>query len=69
MKHVKVENDPSYGRDISTGAIVNLNNDAYEAHIRNKKQKQNAQQRIDSLENEVKELKNLLGQLLGKIGQ
>lgn len=69
MKNIaKVKDDPSFGRDISTGAILNLNTDAYEAHIRNKKQKDSTIQRIENVEKTVQEIKDMFTILLEKIG-
>lgn len=69
MKNIaKVEGDPSLGRDLSTGAIINLNMDAYEAHIRNKKQKDSMAQRIENVEKSVAEIKDMFAILLEKIG-
>lgn len=69
MKNIaKVDGDPSLGRDLSTGAIINLNMDAYEAHIRNKKQKDSMAQRIENVEKSVAEIKDMFAILLEKIG-
>lgn len=68
-KYQKVQDNPSLVRDNSSDAIININDTAYKARLRqieeSKKQAQQAE-KIDKLESDVEEIKNLLKQLVSK---
>jgi len=68
-RYEKVEDNPSLVRDNSSGAIININETAYKARLRQIEETKNqAQQaeKIDKLESDVEEIKNLLKQLVSK---
>ena len=65
----KVENNPSLVRDSNSDAIININESAYNTRLRQiQESKKHAQQteKIDKLESDVEEIKNLLKQLVSK---
>ena len=73
MKNIKtyaqVKNNPSLVRDTTSGAIININESAYQARLNQiEKSKKDLQQteKINKLESDVEEIKNLLKQLVSK---
>ena len=64
MDLVPFEDDPSIGRDPKTGAVLNANKEAYESHIRMKRNKVQAESRIKHLEEEMSEIKSSLSTIL-----
>lgn len=54
-------------RDPETNAIINTNREAIRAAKIKKQKTQEEQQRIQSLENDVSDIKNMLSQILGKL--
>ena len=68
-QYQQVENNPSLVRDSNSNAIININESAYQARLRQIEESKNqAQQaeKIDKLESDVEEIKNLLKQLVSK---
>jgi len=65
---VKVDGHPHLARDKQTGAVVNINRKSIEDARQAKKNRLAKDQRLDNLENEVSEIKNLLKQLVDKNG-
>jgi hypothetical protein len=63
---VSVEGNPSLKRDQNTNAIVNTNTQSYEEYIRNRENRQAQQSEIDSIKQEIAELKSLILQVLNK---
>lgn len=51
-------------RDENTNAIINLNDNGYFEYIKSKNKLLENQKRLDNLENELSEIKNLLLQLV-----
>lgn len=73
MTYLKVEGNDSLVRDVSSKAIINTNNKAYQEYInkRNaakqmKEQISSQQEEINSIKNEVTEIKELLLKLINK---
>jgi hypothetical protein len=69
----KVENNPGYLRDMSTHAIINIDNDALLAYRRqreyNKKQEITVSalsEDINNIKQEMQDIKNMLAQILTK---
>jgi len=60
----KVEDDSDFCRDMSTGAIVNTNDVAYQNYIKSKKLRNNRRQEIEDLKGEISEIKDLLKTLV-----
>ena len=56
----RVQENPDYIKDQTTGAILNTN----VAKLRDYKLRKKQSQKIEDLRDEVEELKNLLGQVL-----
>ena len=67
MDYKKVEGHPGLIRDLESNAIVNNDTTAYQNYIKLREQKLKEQQRIENLENEVGEIKNLLNKILDKL--
>tara|TARA_B100001093_G_C26567027_1_gene901261 strand:+ start:499 stop:726 length:228 start_codon:yes stop_codon:yes gene_type:complete len=66
---LEVHDQPDLVRDTSSNAIININESAYQARLAQiEKSKLDAQQseKINSLEKDVEEIKNLLKQLVSK---
>tara|TARA_Y100000385_G_scaffold40502_1_gene37693 strand:- start:93 stop:311 length:219 start_codon:yes stop_codon:yes gene_type:complete len=67
--YTPVENNPSLVRDKSSDAIININESAYKARLleieKSKKESQQTE-KINKLESDVEEIKNLLKQLVSK---
>lgn len=73
MSYLKVEGNDSLVRDVSSKAIINTNNKAYEDYIKKrnsaklmKEQILSQQEQINSIKSDVTEIKELLIQLLNK---
>ena len=62
----KVAEDSAFVRDMQTNAIINVDNQALFAYKKRKRAAANLQQDVDSLKNEMQEIKKLLVQLLDK---
>lgn len=63
----KIENLPGFVKNTETGVILNTNRDEIKAAKLRKKAMQEKNNRIDSLESEVKEVKDLLYKVLEKL--
>lgn len=73
METVPIDGSTSLHRDMQSHAVININNSEYEAYMRQRalmaqsKSEASAQKEtIQSLQNEVEQLKNLVNQLLNK---
>ena len=66
MSLIPVEGMEGYFRDSETNAIVNKNNEDYQAYIANRKKLLSNQERIDSLENKVDTILDILSSLANK---
>lgn len=65
---IPVKGNPNLYRDENSGAIVNCDNLAYNEYVNSLQNRENQKREIDSLKNEIGEIKNLLKQLLEKNG-
>jgi hypothetical protein len=63
MKKVMVDGHPSLYRDIESGAIVNDNTYEYESYMKSYQMRQNKSHKIDSIENELQDLKSELTEI------
>ena len=63
MKKVMVDGHPSLYRDIESGAIVNDNTYEYESYMKSYQMRQNKSHKIDSIENELQDLKSELNDI------
>lgn len=66
MEKLNVDGHPNLYRDLKSGAIVNENSLEYENYMKMYRKKQLQSERIDKLENELFEIKNLLYKILEK---
>ena len=67
MDFKKVEGHDGLVRDVSSGAFVNRDTTGYQNYIALRNQKLNEKKKIENLEGEIKELKDLVNQLLQNI--
>jgi len=65
-RYLKVEGHSYLVRDTMSNAIINQNEAEYNQYKQLRKIKDNEQERLDKLENDLGELKDLLRQLLDK---
>ena len=63
-----VENQPNLVRDNYSKAIINTDKTAYEEYMNRKKNFLRKEEELNSLKNEVGELKDLVKTLIDKIG-
>lgn len=70
MGYIRVEGHSNLFRDENTGAIVNLDNSGYDRYINLRKNKKDFKEKqkneIQTLKNEVSEIKSLLMELLNE---
>lgn len=71
MKHMKVEGHESLVRDMTSRAIIDTNDEAYEAYRRNRENMKRQSEiivkqseEIKSLKNDIQEIKQMLSTLL-----
>lgn len=69
MSHIKVENDKSLVRDSSTGAILNTDREALVAYRRRKNLIKSQEDRINKLETDLSDIKNLLNTIIENINK
>lgn len=62
----RVEQDTSYVRDMRTNAIINVDNEALSAYKKRKRATLTLQNDVNSLKQEMQEIKSLLVKLLDK---
>jgi wobble nucleotide-excising tRNase len=66
-RYIKVENAPGWRRDRTNNAILNVNSVEAEKAKMAKKGKQSQRDEINTLKEEIGEIKNLLKTLVGKL--
>lgn len=66
MTYKKVDGDPNFARDMSTGMIININNSEVERQKRFLEQRRKERQEFEQLKSDMSEIKALLGQLIEK---
>jgi hypothetical protein len=64
--YVKVEGHPDLVKDTRSGALLNTDVNALEAYKKRKQTLQQTEARLDRLESDVGEIKDLLKELIGK---
>lgn len=67
MRYIKVEGNPGLVRDKVTGAILNVNSSEIKQARARKKANNDHNERIANLENDIGDIKKLLGTLVEKI--
>jgi hypothetical protein len=60
---LKVEGHSNLYRDVSSGAVINSNRDEYERYMKAKSNRDNMVNEINTLKQELDEIKQLLKQL------
>jgi len=66
MKLIKVKDSVGLHRELESGAIVNTSVDDYEKYLKKKEAMLSQKKRLDNLESDVGEIKNMLKELLSK---
>jgi len=64
---LKVEGHEGYFRDTNTGAILNVNKEEIEAARKKKALRQQQEQDINNLKNEVSDIKTMLSTIIEKL--
>ena len=67
MTFLKVKGHGGYIKDTHTGIVLNVNNSEIEQAKIRKKQKQQQQNEVNELKNEVGDIKNMLTQIVEKL--
>ena len=68
MNYIPFQDDPNIGRDPNNGGVVSLNMEAYQAHMRMKSDKKNLEQRLQTIEDDVSDIKSMFAEILKKLG-
>lgn len=63
---IPVDGHPNLFRDQKTGAIVNCDNVSYKHYLNSVSNRMNTKKEIETLKNEVSEIKTLLKELLNE---
>ena len=66
MRRMKVKNEPNLERDPFSNGIVNTNREAYEDFLIKKRKKEAEENRLNTIENEISEIKTLLQKLIDR---
>lgn len=66
-KYIPVEGYKDFARDVTTGAIININHAAHLKAVKEKQKNQAKKKEFDDLKQEVSEIKDMLTQLLSKV--
>ena len=66
MKRMKVEGRSDLERDLYSNALVNTDSDAYNAFIQKVNEKNAREERLNRLEKDMSEIKDLIRQLIEK---
>ena len=69
MSLVKVKDHDGFYKDTSSGAIVNKDNSGYQQYIENRERLLSDKERLDSIENDINDIKSLLIKVLESNGQ
>lgn len=67
MSNMKVDGHEDLIRDEKTQAIINIDIDGYNAYVSRRKRLAEERNKVENLQNEVSELKSLIGKLIEKI--
>ena len=66
MKHTRIEGHWGYVKD-NNGAVLNINKEEIEAAKRRKEQRRNQQKELNTLKDEVSDIKKMLTQIVEKL--
>lgn len=67
MNLIPVEGNSGLYRDSSSGAIINCSHSDFDAYVTMKQNKINEKQEIETLKNEVSEIKDMMRLILSKL--
>ena len=68
MSLVKIKDHDGFYKDTSSGAIVNKDNSGYQQYIENRERLLSDKERLDSIENDINDIKSLLLKVLESNG-
>tara|TARA_R100000152_G_C6761553_1_gene185690 strand:+ start:1305 stop:1505 length:201 start_codon:yes stop_codon:yes gene_type:complete len=63
---IKVEGNDDLERDLNSGSLVNTNRTKYEKFLKNQERKESQETRLNTIENDIDEIKSLLKELLNR---
>jgi len=63
-EYIKVDQDPSLYKNLETGSVINVDDQAYANYMKLKRQKERKNEEIDQLKDELSEIKGILKTLL-----
>tara|TARA_B100001094_G_C18194940_1_gene810084 strand:- start:4995 stop:5207 length:213 start_codon:yes stop_codon:yes gene_type:complete len=63
-EYIKVDQDPNFYKNLETGAVINVDDQAYSNYMRSKRKKEKKNEEIDQLKDELSEIKGLLKTLI-----
>ena len=63
-EYIKVDQDPNFYKNLETGAVINVDDQAYSNYMRSKRKKEKKNEEIDQLKDELSEIKGILKTLL-----
>jgi|13_taG_2_1085334.scaffolds.fasta_scaffold00376_6 hypothetical protein len=63
-EYIKVDQDPSLYKNLETGSVINIDDQAYENYMKLKKKKERKNEEISQLKDELSEIKGILKTLL-----
>ena len=64
---LKVKGNPGYIKDTNSGLVLNVNKEEIEAARKRKALRQQQEQDINNLKNEVSDIKTMLGTIIEKL--
>ena len=67
MAYLKIEGHEGYVKNTETGVILNVNKEEIEAARKRKALRQQQEQDINNLKNEVSDIKTMLGTIIEKL--
>ncbi len=67
MTYIKVEGHQGYVKDVTTGSILNINNNEIEAAKKRKALRLQEKEDIKNLKTEVNDIKKMLTQIIEKL--
>lgn len=65
-EYVKIEDHEDLVKDKTSGAVLNINNDALKAYKMARKKNVDMQNRMNKMEDDISEIKSLLKELINK---
>lgn len=68
MKYDPIIDEQLLGRDPTSKAVINLNTDAYRVHMKTIRDRETINNRLESVENDIKEIKDMFSTILSKLG-